>query len=478
MQLVLPKKIIKAVNVQNVNSLKIKKPVQPILRGDQEWKDKNALIAGKGYIIVDFGKEMNGSIRIVTGVVTGSEELRTKIRVRFGESLSEACSELGVKGACNDHSPRDFEAILPMLSNISLGNSGFRYVRIDFLEDKNMVLQSILCENHILSKKPIYKYQGDDKRVKDIFLTAKRTIDLCAAGEYIWDGVKRDRLVWIGDMHPEMLALATLYGKLDVVERTLELVRDQTPLTLWMNGLASYSMWWMICVADYYKITGAKEFFLNQVEYLKGLINRFDEYLDKDGNYLFDDFFVDWPTKLSNDGEAGNRATNVIAMKKVIEAFNDFDIDTSSAQKVLDKLLLKPIVVKEKKQVMALKYLATGTLTDQEYAFMIEGGANGMSTFMSYYILKAIASRDVKLAFDIMKEYYGAMLDLGATTFFEDFDMKWLENANSDIRKMPKKGQEDIHGDRGAFCYEGFRHSLCHGWSSGVIRFIKEYENA
>ena len=27
-------------------------------------------------------------------------------------------------------------------------------------------------------------------------------------------------------------------------------------------------------------------------------------------------------------------------------------------------------------------------------------------------------------------------------------------------------------GDFGAFCYEKFRHSLCHGWSSGPVPFI------
>jgi len=80
------------------------------------------------------------------------------------------------------------------------------------------------------------------------------------------------------------------------------------------------------------------------------------------------------------------------------------------------------------------------------------------------------------MAIDIMKEYYGAMLDIGATTFFEDFNMAWLKNA-SRIDKMPKKGQDDIHGDRGDYCYKGFRHSFCHGWSSGVIKFIQEYKD-
>ena len=67
--------------------------------------------------------------------------------------------------------------------------------------------------------------------------------------------------------------------------------------------------------------------------------------------------------------------------------------------------------------------------------------------------------------------YYGAMLSIGATTFFEDFDIKWLENS-SRLDRLPKKNQKDIHGDFGKHCYVGFRHSFCHGWSSGVIRFI------
>ena len=29
--------------------------------------------------------------------------------------------------------------------------------------------------------------------------------------------------------------------------------------------------------------------------------------------------------------------------------------------------------------------------------------------------------------------------------------------------------------EKAAFCYEGFRHSLCHGWASGVLSFIVEY---
>ena len=65
------------------------------------------------------------------------------------------------------------------------------------------------------------------------------------------------------------------------------------------------------------------------------------------------------------------------------------------------------------------------------------------------------------------------MHSVGATTFWEDFDLEWLKNA-SRIDELPKEGQVDIHGDYGAFCYIGFRHSFCHGWSAGVIPYLME----
>ena len=52
--------------------------------------------------------------------------------------------------------------------------------------------------------------------------------------------------------------------------------------------------------------------------------------------------------------------------------------------------------------------------------------------------------------------------------------MDWL-NGSGRIDELPKEGEKDIHGDYGAFCYKGFRHSLCHGWASGVLAFVVEY---
>ncbi len=63
------------------------------------------------------------------------------------------------------------------------------------------------------------------------------------------------------------------------------------------------------------------------------------------------------------------------------------------------------------------------------------------------------------------------MLDMGATSFWEDFNVSWTNNAFR-IDEMPVNGKKDIHGDYGAYCYKGFRHSFCHGWASGPVPWL------
>ena len=458
---ILPKSIKKTTSKNNVKTLLVKKPLQIGL-----CEKELAAFSCGDYIILDFGKEINGSIRILT--YFGEN---VKVRIRFGESLSESCSDIGgEKNATNDHSNRDFEVKLQNYSDMTFGNTGFRFVRIDFYGEVS--IKSVGAINNILRKKAIYKYEGDDKVIKKIFLAAKRTIDLCAGQDYLWDGVKRDRLVWVGDSHPEMLALTTLYGRVLVLERSLDFVKDQTPLPNWMNNMPMYSMWWIIILADYYEKTGCKEYLDCQIDYLEALTSQIAQNVREDGTLAYTFYFVDWPTSGQVDEEAGVRALNIWAMKRAIYLLEMYKKDTKIANDALNRLLLKKIVVQKSKQVAGLKFFATG-LDKEDKELLVNGGAAGMSTFMSYYILKAVASFDRENAVEMMKEYYGKMLDMGATTFFEDFDIKWAEGSCR-IDRLPKPNQKDLHADFGAYCYKGYRHSLCHGWSAGVIQFIKE----
>lgn len=460
---IFPKRIIEEKNVNNSEGLLIKKTLQIGLNEKQLFVVENG-----SSIILDFGLEMNGGIRILTYFSDLSQ-----VRIRFGESIRECYEDVGgEKNATNEHSIRDFNVVLPCYSDQFYGNTGFRFVRLDF--NGCLKIKSIVAVNNILSKKPIWTYSGKDEKIKKIFETAKRTIDLCASNDYVWDGVKRDRLVWYGDLHPEMLSLTSLYGRTKQIENSIDLARKEYPLPSWLNNFPSYSMWWIILVSDYYIITKCVSFTKKQLGYLSKLIKQMDKFVDEDGKMNYPYYFLDWPSFETKYAIEGQRTVNILAVKKAIALLKEFNLSTDVAEKLLKKLTKIKIQSDDIKSIIALKCFIEEKTSKTDYDKLIKNGVEGFSTFMSYYILKAIAMYNKDKAVELMKEYFYKMIELGATTFWEDFDINWAKNAFG-IDKKEETGKLDIHGDFGAFCYQGFRHSLCHGWSTGILALIKEY---
>ncbi len=465
-QQILPKRIVEQKNIQNADLL-LKKRINQILLYEEDMVDA----LDGSYIVLDFGKEMCGGIKLLIQEIN-SENGMSKIRVRFGESLSEAYSDIGQNNSTNDHSIRDDVYTVTQLSTVSIGETGFRFVRIDFYGA--VQIKSIYANNNILSVRLRKGYNGEDKRIKQIFNVAKRTVDLCSSLGCIWDGIKRDRLIWAGDLYPEVLSLTSMYGRVKCIEKSLEIAKLSPRIEdKWMCGIPTYSLWWIACVAEYYIQTENYEFIKNQLDEVEKIINVFDFYIQEDGSLTYPDYFVDWPTRFTDDEVLGCKFITIFALNRVNKMYKLLSIPTQKIDKIILKLKKGDLSVKEKKQVIGLKYCAVGKITDDEYDTLIQDGAKGFSTFMSYFILTAIASRNKQLAIDLMKEYYGGMLDKGATTFWEDFDVSWIKGSNRiDCKK--EDGQKDIHADYGNFCYKGYRHSLCHAWSSGVIKFIEE----
>ena len=91
-------------------------------------------------------------------------------------------------------------------------------------------------------------FRCNDERLNEIFDTASYTLKLWVHNGMVWDSAKRDRLVWIGDMHPETLGLLCLYGEQECIKNSLRFVRDQTTLPAFMNRIPSYSLWWIATI--------------------------------------------------------------------------------------------------------------------------------------------------------------------------------------------------------------------------------------
>lgn len=455
-------------DTDNLDSLLREKPLQIGLA-----ERDVATVRGLAHIVLDFGREICGGARIMTFLA----DPPCPVRLRFGESYGECCAELGERGACNDHALRDITTELVSYSDMRFCGTGFRFLRIDFLGAGTVRLKSVVACGKIFDAPQVYAYTGGDALIAAIFGAAKRTVDLCTSSGLVWDGVKRDRLVWIGDMYPEMRALVTLYGRTRAVEDSLDFVVGQTPLPGWMNGMPCYSLWWIIILADYYALTGCRDYIEKQAAYFEGLMRQVSPCVADDGALLFPGIFLDWPTHGQPDEEPGVRALAMLAMQKAAFLARELGLESTAAlaDDVRARLAKVEIRVATAKQALGLKFAATGALAPDEVELLTRGGARGMSTFMSWFILDAVAqTAGADVAVAMMKEYYGAMLDRGATTFFEDFDMDWLCGSGRFDAPTPP-GQRDLHGDYGKFCYTGYRHSLCHGWSAGVIAFIAKY---
>ncbi len=476
-QLLYPKRIIQVHGATDPEVLLLRRQMQVDL-----IEYRLAEFQPGSHIILDFGQQMRGGVRILC---RGSDQ--KPVRIRFGESVAECCAELGVgeeyagnresggiserarrQNATNDHALRDFTVCLPSWSDTPLGDTGFRFVRLDFTG--SCTLKSVLCTNIMLRRPVRYRYSGDPT-LERIYKAAKRTVDLCAGSGYIWDGIKRDRLVWVGDLTPQVLALTTLYGPTPEVERSIDFARLQAPMPGWMNGFPTYSMWWVIMLREYYERTGAEAFVQRQLDYLEQLVQQLLDGTDETGRMDYPGYFVDWPRSGDMEEREGARAINIMAARSAIFLLERFGRSAAAAQSLLERLLKKPINAASK-VVIALKYMALGSLTQQEQTALLTGGADGMSTFMSYYVLKAVHAFDPALAADMLRQYYGGMLALGATTFWEDFEPEQLQGTPIDC--LPQEGKPDCHGDFGKHCYIGFRRSLCHGWSAGIIAYMKE----
>lgn len=431
------------------------------------------------WIVLDFGREIHGSLQIGSGAGSGHSAC---VSVRFGESVSEAMSRLGEKGACNDHAIRDDLVRLPWLGRREIGETGFRFVHIANAGDGPVQLEYVRAVSTMRPMERLGAFKCSDERLNAVWETSVRTVHLCCQ-DYIWDGIKRDRLVWMGDTHPETKAILSVFGAQSIIPETLDYAAATTPPeSAWMNNMATYTLWWIRNLAEWYRFCGDRAYLKKHAGYLEKTVRHVLGSVGADGVWK-SDTFLDWPTQ-ANKAAAAAGTQGLLLMALDDAAFLMDEIAAESG---------RPLAVREslssaRGRVAATRpdprgaktaaaMLALSGLRDAKEMYLSSlglGGHGGVSTFYGYYMLEAMAAAgETRRALDTMRGYWGGMLDMGATSFWEDFNLAWTNGAFR-IDEMPVAGKRDVHGDFGAYCYRGFRHSLCHGWSSGPAAFCIE----
>lgn len=455
---------------------------QPVMGKKDMCEFSSSATEGASFIL-DFGKEIHGGLQLVMGSSTRREP--SQVRIRFGESVGETNSkalnsEWKVGFSTDDHAKRDIIIEIPRDGSIEIGNTGFRFVRIDLLQPQTTIrfkeIRAILRYRDIPY---LGSFNSSSDRLNDIWMTAAYTVHLNMQ-EYLWDGIKRDRLVWLGDMHPEVSTIMRVFGNNIVVPNSLDFACKQFPLPGWMNGMSAYSLWFLIIHYEWYMHNGDIAFLNKHKDYIKGLISQIDKKIDEQGNEnLSPSRFLDWPSTPNPKGvEAGYRgllswALNDAEKLSVILKEPDFAKICIDARTRLNRKVLPHNNLKQAAALMSL-----GGILDTKKAsddVISVGGPKNFSTFYGYYMLQALSlSGDYDVALNVIDKYWGGMIDMGATTFWEDFNMDWMENA-ARLDELTPAGKKDIHGDFGAYCYPGYRHSFCHGWSSGPAAWLSDY---
>lgn len=430
-------------------------------------------------VLLDFGTELYGGIEIAAAIRGKKKPI--KVRVRLGESVSEAMSDAidnsrpGMQSATNEHSLRDFTLEIPWLGTVEIGNSGFRFVRVDLLDKEiELPLRAVRAIARYRDIPYLGSFKSSDERLNKIWGTGAYTVHLNMQ-DYLWDGIKRDRLVWVGDMHPEVMTINSVFGDNEVVRKSLDFARDTTPLPGWMNGISSYSLWWIILHRDYYLHQGNVAYLKAQQAYLKKLIPQITAKVSGGKENLNGGRFLDWPTAENEEViHAGLQALTLLAMEA------GADIATWLGDQELKNLCTTTAKALKKhapsdhgnKQAAALLSLVNLIPPQKAADVILKNGANDFATFYGYYMLEALAKAGkYQEAMDIISDYWGAMLDLGATTFWENFVYAERMNATK-IDELSLSDKFDIHADGGAHCYIGLRGSLCHGWASGPTSWL------
>lgn len=439
-------------------------------------------VADTASVLLDFGRELHGGLKLVLDV--GGQREPALLRLRFGESVHECFSDtrneadMGVVGySTDDHAPRDFVVEAPQYGQLEVGSTGFRFVRIDLVSPGySITLSEATAILRYRELDYVGSFHSSDARLDSIWAVGAYTTHLCMQ-EFIWDGIKRDRLVWLGDMHPEMSTAAVVFSDTACINRSLDVAIREYPLPAWMNTMTPYSMWYLIILHDWYMQHGDRAFLEGHRQYVGGLIERFDQITDARGE-VHGGQFLDWPSSPDTAGvREGVKALLVWAMRS---AENLCRLYGDSAHAALSRAVaarVRPHISMPTNLKQAAAIMTMAGVMEPRKAFkryLSRGHTDGFSTFYGYYMLEAEAmAGEYQEALNVIRRYWGGMLDMGATTFWEDFDLKWMENTNR-IDELGDPRKKNI-GDYGAYCYKGFRHSLCHGWASGPTAWLSHH---
>lgn len=330
-----------------------------------------------------------------------------------------------------------------------------------------------------------------DEQLRSIYDVSLKTLKDCMQTVFE-DGPKRDRRLWIGDLRLQALANYKTFNNQDLVKRCMYLFAGMTTiegkipanvftepkLTPDDTFLFDYSNFFAAILFDYYQHTKDMDVLKDLYPSLKKQIDLSMQQVDEEGRLnLTDDWpvFIDW----SNDFEksTAGQATMIYNLKRFImlaHEMNDGDIDiyekslsnmiSFSKEKLFDSLNNQFIIEDTREvNVASQVWMVLAEVFDQDknkeiLSKMIKEQfpITGIATpYMYHHVVEALfVAGLINEGVQLMKDYWGKMVSLGADTFWEAF-----------------KPEEPDFSPYGSPIIS----SYCHAWSCTPAYLIHQY---
>jgi hypothetical protein len=424
-------------------------------------------------LILDFGREVNGRVELISTSATP-----ITVTLQMGESEAETLykpylgvNQLTIPPGVTAHGPK----------------SAFRYAKIRFVDGPaDLHFKAIRVDDIYYPVTYSGSFESSDPLLNRIWETGAYTAHLCMQDD-IWDAPKRDRGRWMGDTDVSGRVIEDVFLDRPLMEDTLDRLIGPAPVQQHVNGIPGYSSFWFTGVADYYRHTGDKAFLerthARMVQLLDFVDKEFDErslYANKSKVWLY----VDWSPDFNGDTPETRRATTLEFLRAYTQAawmLGELG-DTANAA----KYQARAAAIKSAAQQYLLDPAtgAFGPRWQTNAAAVISGAADPsqydaiwknvlsqvgtrptntliISPYYNDYVIRALAAtghRDAALKW--IRQYWGGMVNEGATSFWEAYDPSWYTH--------------DFHAALESDNVSGYNVSLAHGWSSGPTDWLME----
>lgn len=444
--------------------------------------------------VFDFGNHYVGSLTVQLTSAGSPQDAPALIKFKFCEIAKELDEDTSAYNGWISKSWLQEELVhidaLPCELKLKR-RYAFRYVKIEAvgLSPKfSLVINSLSAET-VTSAPESIDVVGSSERERKIDKIALRTLSECMQYEFE-DGPKRDRRLWLGDLRLQALANYRTFKHNDLVKRCLYLFagtcgkNGEIPQAVFTKPkvvgddatMFDYSLLFIPVLQEYYEATGdrqtAEELLPLALKQLTLAGDNFENNAIKDSDRL-GWCFLDWNLALNK--QCGAQGVYIYCVKYAVKLMTALGKDTTAIEKDIalkTEAAINRFYDKERGVFVSGKdrqvsfaaniwMCLAGVFSAEENARILERVENIdnvvklVTPYSYHYYVQALIDCGRKnRAREVINQYWGAMVDDGADTFYEMFD--------------PDNPDFSAYGAKAV-------NSYCHAWSCTPSYFLRKY---